>query len=396
MSNTNILLAGRSPDLITPAEAMQQAANANNALAQGAMRSMQAQQLGQQMRDEGQFNALMDQAGGDYNKIMQDPSVNWRVKQQVGAQLAEQDAARAKNHEAAVDAHIKELDVLGRYMSPVKDQATYDYAKSQLANVPGMAEKVAQMPKEYNADIVNSNLQMAMSHKDQLLQQREQRQAEYQNKSLDLQERRLQAAENRANDGQTRAPAGYQFQPDGSLAPIKGGPADKQGGQAKTPLSSKAQSELFEADDMINAGNNVITAIDAAMQYNDKAYSGIGASQRAFARSQFGDDESANATIQMDNIIKDQALSSMKAIFGGNPTEGERAVLLELQASTEKTPAQRAEILGRAKQAALRRIEINKQKAQALRSGSYFNEAPEAAPSQPSSDNIDDLLEMYK
>lgn len=395
MSNTNILLAGRSPDLITPAEAMQQAANANNALAQGAMRSMQAQQLGQQMRDDAEVNALMERNGGDLNRAMQDPNLNWRAKQQIGGMIADQNKAQAEAQAKRVDTQIKNWQYAGNRVGSAQSQEEWDAARDELRGVLGN-DFVQHLPEQYSPEIAKHFGDAAMTHAEKIALQREERQANYQNRSLALQERRLQAAENRANDGQTRAPAGYQFQPDGSLAPIKGGPADKQGGQAKTPLSSKAQSELFEADDMINAGNNVITAIDQALQYNDKAYSGIGASQRAFARSQFGDDEAANATIQMDNIIKDQALSSMKAIFGGNPTEGERAVLLELQASTEKTPAQRAEILGRAKQAALRRIEINKQKARALRSGSYFNEEPEAAPSQPTSDNIDDLLEMYK
>lgn len=65
----------------------------------------------------------------------------------------------------------------------------------------------------------------------------------------------------------------------------------------------------------------------------------------------------------MENIIGEQALSSMKSIFGGNPTEGERAILLDLQASASKTPKQRAEILNRAMTAANRRIQFSKQKA---------------------------------
>jgi len=390
----NLMAMFQPKEVYTPADAMADVGNARNALASGQLTSMKANALGQEMADNESINQVMTQNGGDLNRAMNDPNLNWKAKQQIGGMIAEQNQAQAESEAKRVDSEMKKWQYAGNLVGNSQSQADWDASREQLRGVLG-DEFVKHLPEQYSPETAQKYGNAAMTHAEKIAMQREERQARYQNASLDLQERRLQNAENSSGgDSQPKAPAGYQFLPDGSLTPIKGGPADKQGGSAKTQLSSQAQKELFEADDMINAGNNIITAIDAAMQYNDKAYSGIGASQRAFARSQFGDDEAANATIQMDNIIKDQALSSMKAIFGGNPTEGERAILLQLQASTEKTPAQRAEILGRAKQAALRRMEINKQKAQSLRSGSYFNESPE--PEQPSADNIDDLLEMYK
>ncbi len=140
-------------------------------------------------------------------------------------------------------------------------------------------------------------------------------------------------------------------------------------------LSATAQKELFEADDAVQNGMGAVSSLQKAMELNDKAYSGVGASARATLRSNLpGSSESADATIAMENIIKDQALTSMKSIFGGNPTEGERAVLLDLQASASKTPKQREEILKRAMQATQQRLDFNKQKADSLRSGSYMAE----------------------
>jgi hypothetical protein len=86
----------------------------------------------------------------------------------------------------------------------------------------------------------------------------------------------------------------------------------------------------------------------------------------------------ADATINFNNIIQEQALTSMKSIFGGNPTEGERAVLLELQASVDKTPKQREAIINRAAAAAERRIKFNQDKANRLREGTYMS--PGGAP----------------
>lgn len=138
-------------------------------------------------------------------------------------------------------------------------------------------------------------------------------------------------------------------------------------------LSPTAQKELFEADEMSQASQNAMTAIDEALKLNDKAYSGPLASERtAAARWLPGTYEGADAATSMDNIVRGQALESLKAIFGGMPTEGERKILIEMQASLEKTPEQRADILKRAKQAAERRLKFNQEKANSLRGGAYF------------------------
>jgi hypothetical protein len=79
-----------------------------------------------------------------------------------------------------------------------------------------------------------------------------------------------------------------------------------------------------------------------------------------------------------------QALESLKLIFGGMPTEGERKILLEMQASAEKTPAQRKDIMIRAAAAAKSRGEYASRKALAIRTGTYLtegtNEPKDAAP----------------
>lgn len=188
---------------------------------------------------------------------------------------------------------------------------------------------------------------------------------------------------------------------DGKAVPIAG-PDGKPVSSPKkgaAGLSATAQKELFEADDAVQNGMGAVTSLQKAMELNKDAYSGVGAATRATIRSNLpGTSEAADATIAMENIIKDQALTSMKSIFGGNPTEGERAILLDLQASASKTLEQRAEILGRAMQAAQRRTEFNKQKADALRSGSYMSEGGAPAvptaptpPGKPKAVNFGDL-----
>lgn len=147
------------------------------------------------------------------------------------------------------------------------------------------------------------------------------------------------------------------------------------------PMSVTLQKELIESDDNVQQSASAIAALKKAKTINDKAYSGYGASGRAKLMSNVYETDEANATIELDNLIGQQALSSMKSIFGGNPTEGERAILLDLQASSSKTPAQRTAILDRAIKAAEVRAKFATSKAQSIRNGKYLTEGapmPEA------------------
>jgi len=179
-----------------------------------------------------------------------------------------------------------------------------------------------------------------------------------------------------------RVPVGMMWDPNKEMAvqipgvPVKaapaarGGPASGSANKGKG-LSATEFKELTETEDVLSASRAAARTIDEALKINPDAYSGLTAKPRAIIESQVGGNKRADATIKLDNLIQNQALSSMKAIFGGNPTEGERKILLDLQASADKTPEQRAEILGRAKQAALARVESNARKATGIRSGSY-------------------------
>lgn len=160
-------------------------------------------------------------------------------------------------------------------------------------------------------------------------------------------------------------------------------------------MSPTTQKELFEADEVTQSATNVIDILNRAKQINKTAYYGPLAVERAKAMSLLpGDRTAENATVDLDNMMTGQALESLKAIFGGMPTEGERKILLDIQASASKTPAQREAIINRAIEMAQRRLGFNKSKADAIRKGTYFKEAPEikSTAQQPS---IDDLLKKY-
>lgn len=147
------------------------------------------------------------------------------------------------------------------------------------------------------------------------------------------------------------------------------------------PLTTTDKKAIFEADDAISTNKSAIGLLDQALAINDKANSGWFTGARATAGNNLPDwavpdvlssPESSAATTEYDNLVQQGALSQLKTIFGGNPTEGERAILLELQASSNKPPEIRAKILQRAKELANNRLMLNQQRADQLRGGDFY------------------------
>lgn len=143
--------------------------------------------------------------------------------------------------------------------------------------------------------------------------------------------------------------------------------------KGKGAMSATTQKELFETTDAATAGTNAIANLKDAMKYSASAYDGVGATQRAAARGMIGGgSEEATATAMLDNIVTGNALEMLKATFGGAPTEGERAILLQLQGSANMPRTQREAIYTRALQMADARVKSNQAKAEGLRDGSFF------------------------
>ena len=158
-------------------------------------------------------------------------------------------------------------------------------------------------------------------------------------------------------------------------------------------LSAIAQKELFEAEDVIQGGQAALSLFQQARELNDKAMGGLGAGALATAGSilpDFARPGTVDATQNLDNILQTAALPQLKAIFGGMPTEGERKILLDVQGSSSKPANVRRDIFDRAEAAINARLRFAAEKAQRLRSGSYFRgeglpslqggQQPQAAP----------------
>lgn len=159
----------------------------------------------------------------------------------------------------------------------------------------------------------------------------------------------------------------------GYIGNVVGGPSN---------LSSTDKKAVLEADQNVQRGKMALSGLDRALALSDSANAGFGAKERAYLANNLPDwlvpdfvssPESAKSTLELDNTITQQALDSLRQIFGGNPTEGERAVLLEMQGSSSMPREARRNILQRARDMAQQRLDFNNRLANDLRSGEYYN-----------------------
>lgn len=163
---------------------------------------------------------------------------------------------------------------------------------------------------------------------------------------------------------------------DGKVAALENPTTGKpMSGKSGAPMSVALQKELIDSDDVVQSSKNVVNTLKQALNINKDAYSGWGAKGRAVIASNLpGSYSGADATINLDNMMSGQALESLKSVFGAAPTEGERKILLDLQASADKTPAQRKSIMDRAILAAENRGLYAANKAKSIRGGDYLSE----------------------
>lgn len=174
--------------------------------------------------------------------------------------------------------------------------------------------------------------------------------------------------------------SGYAYGKDGTPMRIPG---------MEKALTSSQEKEIYDATDIITNSEGALEALTSAKSLLDRPeaerpYSGFGADARTGAARLpliggiVADKDRGAATTEYNTLITEQALSSLKATFGGNPTEGERQILLKLQAMSDYDPKEQKAILNRAIAAAERRSKFNQQKVKAIQ-GRDYNALTEAA-----------------
>lgn len=156
-------------------------------------------------------------------------------------------------------------------------------------------------------------------------------------------------------------------------------------GQPVRKLNTTEQKRLFELQDQVNADKSVLGTLEQMLGLATNSYSGLAAGGRAKGLSNIGlATEKADNTVLYDNLATSQALAQLKATFGAAPTEGERKILMDIQASASKTPQQKIAIVRAAVQAVRVRAAYRKDQMEGVKTGRYM--MPTSAKPTASSD----------
>lgn len=137
------------------------------------------------------------------------------------------------------------------------------------------------------------------------------------------------------------------------------------------PISPQAMQFINEADNAIVAGSDAISMLNQALNLSAQAYSGMGAPARGRIADTIGMAR-GTSTVVMDTLLGRQAVGQLRALFGGNPTEGERAILMQLEGSSSMSREARERLIQESISAARQRIAFNQMRATAMRNGEYF------------------------
>lgn len=137
-----------------------------------------------------------------------------------------------------------------------------------------------------------------------------------------------------------------------------------------TPTELKMK---VEAEDLVANGQQALDDLKQAYKLNENSFEGgwLQKAQRVALEAAGSKDPKVVNTRVMENLLGAQGLAKLRATFGGNPTEGERAILLELEGIGAKTKEERAEIMKRAYTVMKERVTREQKRLKDIGSGAY-------------------------
>ena len=137
-------------------------------------------------------------------------------------------------------------------------------------------------------------------------------------------------------------------------------------------LKPKEIQMLTDAEQVIATGEQAIRDFTRALELNPTAYSGgLATTRKAIGSVTSSSDPAYLATEEFANLTTQNALNALKTTFGGNPTEGERKILLEVQGSIGLPPPARERILRRALGVAQNVVKRNRAMIPRIQGGFY-------------------------
>lgn len=149
----------------------------------------------------------------------------------------------------------------------------------------------------------------------------------------------------------SNVPSGYEKVP-GGLRAVPGGPADPNNPlnakKAATPsLSATELKAVHSAEDELPNLDSSISQLERALELNDKAFSGFGASLRGGLGAKLpdgmvpdfvADPSGATATSEYEAIMTGEAATAMSAALKGATTDRELSIFIDIIGDVSKPP----------------------------------------------------------
>jgi hypothetical protein len=144
----------------------------------------------------------------------------------------------------------------------------------------------------------------------------------------------------------------------------------KMPGEDKMPITPTDKKAILDADEHVLAHTATLSNLKELKDLSAKAWGFKGSTGASTVLAPFN--QGAADTAQLNNAATANAVAQLKSIFGGNPTEGERAILLDISGSSSLPHSERLKIYERAERAVERRQAFAERQASELRDRSYW------------------------
>jgi hypothetical protein len=148
--------------------------------------------------------------------------------------------------------------------------------------------------------------------------------------------------------------------------------------QQQTRLSPAEVTLKKEAEDFIASSKQSLLDLKQAYALNPNSLAGgwLEKGQQFLSEAAGSKDPVIVNTRIINNLLGSQGLAKLKATFGGAPTEGERAILMELEGIGSKTREERAAIIKRTYKVLQDRMAREQARLDQITSGAYRTTTP--------------------
>lgn len=144
--------------------------------------------------------------------------------------------------------------------------------------------------------------------------------------------------------------------------------------EAATKKLTPAEVKLkTETEDLVQSADSALGMLQRAYELSPKAFDASlpDVAQRKVLEAAGSKDKKLVATREMENLLGEQALAKLKATFGGAPTEGERAILMDLSGIGAKSREEREQILKNAFRVLRDRRAAHRRRLEDIKAGLY-------------------------